>query len=284
MGTSRTPLPSATVKNYYDVLGVDVSASAHEVKEAFRRAAMRWHPDRNRDRPLEADRHFKEIGEAYATLSDPVRRARHDDELLSCVPAQRDARDPGGERFAAEPAVREQPLHARGGMGLIVLIPALVVAVALSTAIMALQRVRQEAPREPPALRSASAAPGQMATARQHAAPAAAPAPDRESAMGPAPLPVPVTADAPPSVTLHHDAATTARAPAPSVRPLGIAIASKVRAAPARASKAVAHTPSATGTTAAAAPDLFRPEPVVRRHSFAPPRTDVADSARVPAQ
>ena len=66
-----------TTRDYYDILGVPNSASAEEVKRAYRRLAMKNHPDRNPGDP-EAIRRFKESAEAYEVLSDPERRAIYD--------------------------------------------------------------------------------------------------------------------------------------------------------------------------------------------------------------
>lgn len=63
-------------RDYYDVLGVSRGASADELKKAFRRLAMQYHPDRNKEPGAEA--RFKEINEAYEVLSDPDRRAMYD--------------------------------------------------------------------------------------------------------------------------------------------------------------------------------------------------------------
>src|SRR6516162_3134263 len=62
---------------YYDVLGVERSADEGELKSAFRKLAMKWHPDRNpSDKSCEV--RFKEINEAYEILKDPDKRAAYD--------------------------------------------------------------------------------------------------------------------------------------------------------------------------------------------------------------
>jgi len=64
-------------RDYYEVLGVGKTASEAEMKAAFRKLAMRYHPDRNPD-DKDAEIHFKEINEAYQNLSDPQKRAAYD--------------------------------------------------------------------------------------------------------------------------------------------------------------------------------------------------------------
>ena len=63
-------------QDYYDVLGVARNASQDEIKKAFRRLAMQYHPDRNKEPGAEA--RFKAASEAYEVLSDPERRAMYD--------------------------------------------------------------------------------------------------------------------------------------------------------------------------------------------------------------
>ncbi len=65
------------MKDYYEILGVPRDASPEEIKKAFRRLALKYHPDRNPG-DKEAEEKFKEINEAYACLSDPVKRQQYD--------------------------------------------------------------------------------------------------------------------------------------------------------------------------------------------------------------
>ena len=64
-------------RDYYEVLGVQKSATAEEIKKAYRKAAMKYHPDRNPG-DKEAEAKFKEAGEAYEVLSDDSKRQRYD--------------------------------------------------------------------------------------------------------------------------------------------------------------------------------------------------------------
>ena len=65
-------------RDYYEVLGVAKGASADEIKQAFRRLALKHHPDRNPSNKKEAEEKFKEISEAYEVLSDPQKRSAYD--------------------------------------------------------------------------------------------------------------------------------------------------------------------------------------------------------------
>jgi molecular chaperone DnaJ len=67
----------ATKRDYYEVLGVGRDASSEDIKRAYRRLALRFHPDRNPN-DAEAEQRFKEAAEAYEVLSDPDKRTRYD--------------------------------------------------------------------------------------------------------------------------------------------------------------------------------------------------------------
>jgi molecular chaperone DnaJ len=70
-------MTTGTRRDYYDILGVGRDASANDIKAAYRRLAVQYHPDRNPDDP-DAEEKFKEASEAYAVLSDADQRSRYD--------------------------------------------------------------------------------------------------------------------------------------------------------------------------------------------------------------
>jgi len=65
-------------RDYYEVLGVGRQASADQVKRAYRKLALKYHPDNYKGDKAEAERKFKELAEAYEVLSDPDKRRRYD--------------------------------------------------------------------------------------------------------------------------------------------------------------------------------------------------------------
>ncbi|GMH07266.1 hypothetical protein Nepgr_009106 [Nepenthes gracilis] len=64
--------------DYYSILGVDRKAKDDDLKKAYRKLAMKWHPDKNPNNKKEAEAKFKQISEAYDVLSDPQKRAVYD--------------------------------------------------------------------------------------------------------------------------------------------------------------------------------------------------------------
>ena len=65
-----------TKRDYYDILGVSKNVSGQEIKQAYRKLALQWHPDRNKS--AEATEKFKEINQAYEILSNKEKKATYD--------------------------------------------------------------------------------------------------------------------------------------------------------------------------------------------------------------
>jgi len=68
----------STKRDYYEILGVTKSATEKELKSAYRKQALKWHPDKNANNKDEAETKFKEINEAYQILSDTQKRQAYD--------------------------------------------------------------------------------------------------------------------------------------------------------------------------------------------------------------
>lgn len=71
-------MPSTSKNDYYEVLGVTRDATSDQIKSAYRKAALKWHPDRNPENKPDAEHRFREASEAYSILSDPQKRATYD--------------------------------------------------------------------------------------------------------------------------------------------------------------------------------------------------------------
>jgi curved DNA-binding protein CbpA len=69
---------SSNQKDYYEVLGVSKEATPEEIRKAYKKLAIKWHPDKHVDDKKEAEEKFKEIAEAYSVLSDPDKKKEYD--------------------------------------------------------------------------------------------------------------------------------------------------------------------------------------------------------------
>ena len=87
-------------RDYYEVLGISRTATDDEIKKAYRKLALRYHPDKNPENRPEAEERFKELGEAYQVLCDPERRGLYD-RFGHAAFEQGGGRGPGDFGFAA---------------------------------------------------------------------------------------------------------------------------------------------------------------------------------------
>ncbi len=91
------------MKNYYFILGLNIYAKEEEIKQAYRKLALQYHPDKNSS--PQAESIFKEVNEAYEVLGDPLRKGIYDQMLLGVVteeqPVTQKHRDP---RYRPQPA------------------------------------------------------------------------------------------------------------------------------------------------------------------------------------
>ena len=79
---AKLELKKSKRKNYYKILEVSKDAEENEIKKAYKRAALKYHPDKwanaTDQEQEEAEKQFKDIGEAYSVLTDPQKRRRYD--------------------------------------------------------------------------------------------------------------------------------------------------------------------------------------------------------------
>lgn len=99
--------PKFKMRCHYDVLEVDRDASDGELKKAYRKLALEWHPDKNQHRADEAEERFKEIRAAYETLSDANERAWYDSHREAILRAGKHAG--GGEDARPEDEIDLMP-------------------------------------------------------------------------------------------------------------------------------------------------------------------------------
>ncbi len=101
------------MKNYYQVLGIDRAADVPAIKAAYRKLAVQYHPDKNKDQG--AHNRFVEINEAYQVLSDPDKRLRYNylyDSYILGIPTQRPVNSQGRTTTQARPR-QAPPMQAR---------------------------------------------------------------------------------------------------------------------------------------------------------------------------
>ncbi|EJL75468.1 J domain-containing protein [Chryseobacterium populi] len=101
------------MKDYYYFLGISQDASEEDIKKAYRKLSLKYHPDKNENDDFFADR-FREIQEAYETLSDPVRRRGYDHNLESHQKSFRDNIPPAIKTFTSN------KVHAKKGEEIII--------------------------------------------------------------------------------------------------------------------------------------------------------------------
>ncbi len=86
-------------EDFYKLLGVAKNASEAEIKKSYRKMAMKYHPDRNKEKPEAAEKKFKQIKEAYEILSDPQKRSAYDQFGHAGVDNSRGGGPTGAEGF-----------------------------------------------------------------------------------------------------------------------------------------------------------------------------------------
>lgn len=96
---------------YYDLLNVQPTASTDEIKKAYRKLALKWHPDRNADNKAEAEEKFKQISEAYETLQDSKKRELYDEY------GEEGLKEGGGMGGRNAQDIFEQMFGGMGGFG-----------------------------------------------------------------------------------------------------------------------------------------------------------------------
>lgn len=99
------------MKNYYFILGLNIYASDAEIKRAYRKLALQFHPDKNRS-PA-AEEIFKEINEAYECLGDPLHKVLYDEMLRGSTPVEQEPEAPKHRDPRYRPQPKDQPPRPR---------------------------------------------------------------------------------------------------------------------------------------------------------------------------
>lgn len=105
--------------DFYDILEIKKNATDEDIKKAYRRLALKWHPDRNPDNVTEANEKFKKISEAYHTLSDANRRRMYD--MTGSTDPEVSQHNAGGQHFGFQQGPGMRTFHFstnQGGSGI----------------------------------------------------------------------------------------------------------------------------------------------------------------------
>src|SRR5258708_5913203 len=89
--------------DYYKILGISRNATADDIKKAYRKLALKWHPDKNPDKREESERRFKQIAEAYEVLSDDKKRILYNEfgnTITTAQPQAQQSDTSDGNMFA----------------------------------------------------------------------------------------------------------------------------------------------------------------------------------------
>ena len=109
------------MKDYYVTLGVSPDATPDQIRDAYRKLAFQWHPDRNPQQRAQAHARFLDLGEAYSVLRDPRQRRNHDRGRSQSAPSSAPRtpgwasdpwQDPKPSARADVPHVDDEPAYA----------------------------------------------------------------------------------------------------------------------------------------------------------------------------
>ena len=99
LNDAKNQAEKARKRNYYEILGIDRNASEHEIKKAYKKMAMKYHPDRNaesEETKKMAEKKFIDVNDAYSVLSDPKKKSMYDQGIDPLNPEEASS---GGVHF-----------------------------------------------------------------------------------------------------------------------------------------------------------------------------------------